>query len=90
MLTSMFFLFQQSNHPAILSARFPCPLEWIFNKGDQVLICSSRKLGVVTSIGAEMVKVDLTSGEGLISVTWTELCKHVIVGDFVEVLSGLL
>ena len=87
MPTSMFFLFQQSNHPAILSARFPCPLEWIFNKGDWVLICSSSKLGVVASVRAEMVEVDLTSGEGLISITWTELHKHVIVGDFVEVLS---
>ena len=37
-----------------------------------------------------MVEVYLTSGEGLISITWTELHKHIVVGDFVEVLSGLL
>ncbi|KIK05840.1 hypothetical protein K443DRAFT_3611 [Laccaria amethystina LaAM-08-1] len=69
MPTSIFFLFQQSHHPTILTARFPCPTEWSFNKGDQVLISSSA------------------NGKGIITVTWTELRKHIIVGDFVEVLS---
>lgn len=90
MPTSMFFLFQQSHHPTILAARFPCPMEWSFNEGDRVLISSSSKLGVIESVGTETAKVDLASGEGIISVTWTELHKHIIVGDFVEVLSGPL
>ena len=90
MPTSMFFLFQQSHHPTILAARFPCPAEWSFNKGDQVLISSSSKSGVIESIGTETAKVDLVSGKGIISVAWTELCKHIVVEDFVEVLSRLL
>jgi len=88
MSTSIFFLFQQSHHPTILVARFPCPAEWSFNEGDQVLISSSGKLGVIESIGTETAKVDLANGKGIISVTWTKLCKHIIIGDFIEVLSG--
>jgi len=88
MSTSIFFLFQQSHHPTILTARFPCPAEWSFNEGDWVLISSSGKLGVIESIGTETAEVDLANGEGIISVTWTKLHKHIIIGDFVEVLSG--
>jgi len=40
MSTSIFFIFQQSHHPTILVARFPCPAEWSFNEGDRVLIYS--------------------------------------------------
>jgi len=90
MPTSLFLLFQQSRHRTILAARFPCPLEWIFDEGDQVLISSSNKLGIIKSIAAETTKVDLAGGEGVISVPWNELHKHIIVGDFVEVLSGPL
>jgi len=49
---------------------------------------SSDKLGVIENVGTETAKVDLANGEGIISVTWTLLCKHIIIGDFVEVLSG--
>jgi len=87
MPTSLFLLFQQSRHPTILAARFPRPLEWIFDEGDQVLISSSNKLGIIKSVAAETTKVDLAGGEGVISVPWNELHKHIIVGDFVEVLS---
>jgi transcription antitermination factor NusG len=90
MPTSTFFLFQQSHHPTILAARFPCPVEWSFDEGDQVLNSSSSKLGVIISIGAETAEVDLAGNEGIISVPWTELRKHIVVGDFVEVLSGPL
>jgi len=88
MSTSIFFLFQQSHHPTILTARFPCPAEWSFNEGDRVLISSSGKLGVIESIGTENAEVDLANGKGIISITWTQLHKHIIIGDFVEVLSG--
>ncbi|KIJ90484.1 hypothetical protein K443DRAFT_15198 [Laccaria amethystina LaAM-08-1] len=90
MPTFTFFLFQQSHHPTILAARFPCPVEWSFDEGDQVLNSSSSKLGVIISIGAETAEVDLAGDEGIISVPWTELRKHIVVGDFVEVLSGPL
>jgi transcription elongation factor len=90
MPTSIFFLFQQSRHPTILAARFPRPTEWSFDEGDRVLISSSGKLGVIESVGTETAEVDLASGEGIISVTWTDLRKHIVVGDFVEVLSGPL
>jgi hypothetical protein len=90
MPTSLFFLFQQSRHPTILAARFPRPLEWIFNKGERVLISSSNKLGVIKSVVAETAEIDLVGGEGIISVPWNKLRKHIVVGDFVEVLSGPL
>lgn len=90
MPTSMFFLFQQSRHPTILAARFPRPTEWSFDEGDRVLISSSSKLGVIESVGTETAEVNLASGEGIISVTWSELRKHIVIGDFVEVLSGPL
>lgn len=90
MPTSSFFLFQQSRHPTILAARFPRPLEWIFDEGERVLISSSNKLGVIKSVAAETAEIDLVGGEGIISVPWNELRKHIVVGDFVEVLSGPL
>jgi len=62
-------------------------LEWIFDEGDQVLISSSNKLGIIKRVAAETTEVDLAGGEGIISVPWNELHKHIIVGDFVEVLS---
>jgi len=65
-------------------------LEWIFDEGDQVLISSSNKLCIIKSIAAETTEVDLAGGKGIISVPWNELHKHIIVGDFVEVLSGPL
>jgi transcription elongation factor len=55
-----------------------------------VLNSSSSKLGVIISIGAETAEVDLAGDEGIISVPWTELHKHIVVGDFVEGLSGPL
>jgi len=53
-------------------ARFPCPLEWIFNEGDQILISSSNKLGIIKSVVAETTKVDLAGAKGIISVPWNE------------------
>jgi len=90
MPTSLFLLFQQSRHPTILVARFPHPLEWIFDEGDQVLISSSNKLGIIKSVAGETTEVDLAGGKGVISVPWNELHKHIIVGDFVKVLRGPL
>jgi len=62
-------------------------LEWSFDEGNQVLISSSSKLGVIESVRTETAEVDLAGGEGIISVTWTDLHKHIVVGDFVKVVS---
>jgi transcription elongation factor len=88
--TSLFFLFQQSRHSVLLTAKFPRPLEWNFVEGESVLVSSSGKLGVVKTIWTDSVEVDLANGEGIMSVTWSDLRKHIVTGDFVEIVSGPL
>ena len=90
MPTHIFFLFQQSRHPTLLAAKFPRPLEWSFDEGDCVLISSSSKLAVVTAVRTESAEVDLASGEGVMNISWTDLRKHIVVGNFVEIISGPL
>jgi len=36
------------------------------------------------------VEVDLEDGEGIVNVPWSNLRKHVAIGDFAEVISGAL
>jgi len=88
--TSLFFLFQQSRHSVLLTVKFPHFLKWNLVKGESVLVFSSGKLGVVRALRIDSVEVDLANGEGIMSVTWNDLCKHIVTGDFVEIVSGLL
>jgi hypothetical protein len=65
-------------------------LEWNFVEGEGVLVSSSGKLGVVKTIWMDSVEVNLANGEGIMSVTWSDLCKHIVTGNFVEIVSGPL
>jgi transcription antitermination factor NusG len=90
MPTAHFFLFQQSRHPTLLSAKFPRPSEWSFDEGERVRVSSSGKLGVVKTVTTDTAEIDLADGEGVTSVTWTNLRKYIVINDFVEIVSGPL
>ena len=64
MTTAQFFLFCQSCHPTLLSAKFPCPSEWSFDEGKCVHVSPFGKLGVVKTIGTDTAEIYLADGEG--------------------------
>ena len=88
---SFFSLFLESCHPKLLASKsaFPRPSEWEFHEGDEVYICSSEKRGVITALSLDSVEVELTTGEGAVSVSWLAIRKVVSPGDFVEVTGGV-
>lgn len=88
--TNLFSLLQQSHHPCLRASKFPRPLEWIFEQGEQVAIISSGKHGIIKAVGVDAAEVELSTGEGVVSISWLDLYKHFTPGDFVEVTSGLL
>jgi hypothetical protein len=55
-----------------------------------VVIFSSGKHGVIKAVGVDAAEVELDNGEGVVSILWSDLRKHFIPGDFIEVTSGLL
>jgi transcription elongation factor len=81
-------LFQLSQHPAVISSDFPCPKEWIFEEGDQIIICSSNKKATITAIKKDHLEVDLATNEGIVAVSWYNVRKAFVVGDFVSITSG--
>lgn len=89
MSSSVFFSFQQSLHPVVLSSSPPCPSDWSFTTGERVFIPSSGKQGLVSATHEASVEVDLSTGEGITNVPWFDVRKEVNVGDFVEIESGL-
>ena len=88
--THLFSLLQHSCHPCLLTSNFPRPLEWVFEEGEQVVIFSSGMQGVVKAVGVDAAEVELDNGAGVMSFSWSDLRKHFIPGDFVEVTSGSL
>ena len=88
--THLLSLLQHSCHPRLLTSKFPRPLEWIFEEGEQVVIASSGTQGIVKAVGVDAAEVKLDNGVGVMSFSWWDLRKHFIPGDFVEVASGLL
>ena len=90
MPSRMFFLFKLSEHPSIRASTIPRPQEWVFEEHDMVVICSSKKEGRITTIGAMYAEVELAHGEGAISVPLHELRKLFVVGDSVSITSGPL
>jgi transcription elongation factor len=83
-------LFRQSEHPQLLAATFPRPIEWSFDEGERVLVKSSGKRGVFRVADTYFAEVDYTNGEGVGSVPWLDLRKDIVTGDFVLVTVGLL
>jgi hypothetical protein len=67
---------------------FPQPTEWTFDENERVTVNSSGKRGVIKVSGPYTAEVDYSNGEGMESVPWHDLCKDVVVGDFVVVAAG--
>jgi hypothetical protein len=91
------FLFQQSQHYKIPST-FPNPKEWIFEEGESVNILKADTTepgsGVITAVNPDLLEVDLgtdiRSGEalGVVAVSWHNVRKAVVVGNFIEINCG--
>jgi hypothetical protein len=91
MPSTIFYEFQKSPHPDIVDAIFPCPSEWKFSEGERVVaIKPPAKRGIIKAIHPRSVEVDLETGEGVVNVPWPDLRKHVVIGNFAEVISGAL
>jgi len=90
MPSRLFFLFEQSKHPLILTSTIPRPQEWVFEEDEQIVICSSKKEGTITAIEMMHAEVQLANGEGTISVPLHDLCKVFVAGDSVSIRSGAL
>jgi hypothetical protein len=88
--SKMMDLFLCCPHPEIKSARFPCPSEWQFFEGEQVVIKESSKRGIIQSVGIDSAEVELEMGEGLHMVLWSNMWKYIAHGHFAEVISGAL
>jgi len=86
------FLLSLSKHPKILAADFSTPFKWEFYVGKKVTIADSHdydgKQGIVQTVKPQYIEVELTGGEGLVSVAWKEVQKCYSVGNFVQVSHG--
>jgi len=89
MPAEVFAMFQESKHPEILAAQFPCPLEFKFEENELVLVSPTNTVGRITRLRQHEAEVALLNGEGDVSVPWVNLRKHVVLGDYVEILSGM-
>ena len=86
---SLSCLLLQSKHPKVLAVDFPIPREWEFHEGEKVTIITSPQLGkgVVQTVEEQHLIITLASGD--VSVSWNEVRKHYIIGNFVQVCHGL-
>jgi len=90
MPSHLFFLFEQSKHPLILTSTIPQPQEWVFEEHEMIVICSSKKQGTITTIQSMHAEVELANSEGTISVPLHDLCKVFVAGDSVSIRGGAL
>lgn len=90
--SNLHILFLSSNHPAILKAQFPPPLEWKFFLEELVYIIEGPhrgKLGHIKLILPAHFDVDLNTMEGLFRLPWHNVRKHFVIGDFIKVVGGI-
>jgi hypothetical protein len=80
-------LFAASGHPELREARFPCCLEWRFEE-ELVVLRPTNVTGRIKQICQYEAEIDLLSREGLVNVSWKDLRKLLVLGDFIQVLSG--
>jgi hypothetical protein len=81
-------LFAASGHPELREARFPCCLEWRFEEEELVVLRPTNDTGRIKQIRQCEAEIELLSREGLVNVSWKDLRKLLVLGDFVQVLSG--
>src|SRR5271155_4605134 len=90
-IPSYFFsLFLFSDHPLILTSKFPKPQEWIFEEGDPVIIRLSGEHVTVAAVEPGHLEVCRSNGSGIMAVPWSDVRKVIKVGDFIEVMSDSL
>jgi hypothetical protein len=81
-------LFATSGHPELREARFPCCLEWRFEEEELVVLHPTNDTSRIKQICQCEAEIELLSGEGLVNMSWKDLQKLLVLGDFVQVLSG--
>jgi hypothetical protein len=81
-------LFNLTSHSALTGTKFPCPEEWIFEEGEQVIVSSSEKEAIIAAFKSSHLEVNLASNEGIEVVSWYNVCKVFFPEDFVCVTSG--
>jgi hypothetical protein len=84
----MLNVFAASGHPELIEARFPCCLEWKFEEEELVVVCPTNDTGRIKQIRQCEAEIGLLSEEGLVNVSWKDLRKVFVLGDFVQVLSS--
>ena len=88
MPTGVFITLQESKHPEILAAKYPCPREFKFEENELVVILPVVKSGKVKALRQCELEIELLNGEGDVNVSWENVRKYVVLGDYVEILSG--
>ena len=88
--TQILQLFSLSLHPAVTGSDFPRPEEWIFEEGEQIFVCSLAKEATIAAVKTTHLEVDLATKEGIVAVSWHNVCKVFSIGDFISVTSGPL
>lgn len=98
---SLMSLFRDSLHPQVnaLETTFPRPLEWQFSEGEQVYILprigdwrgawKEWQQGIITSVLADNLQVDLSNNKGIVNASWSDIRKKINVGDYVEITGGV-
>ena len=87
--TRILGLFKLSSHPSLTGSKFPRPEEWIFEEGERVTVCSSKKEATIAAVKSTHLEVDLATNEGIVDVSWYDVRKLFSVGASVSVTSGL-
>ena len=89
MPTEVFATFHESKHPEILAAQYPCPPEFKFETNELVLILPTKTPGRITALRQCEAEVTPLNGEGDVRVSWANIQKYVVLGDYAEILSGM-
>ncbi|KAG5634119.1 hypothetical protein H0H81_003318 [Sphagnurus paluster] len=93
---SLSSLFCLSQHPTIQEiiesgSRLPPPREWEFYEDKKVTITTGThqgQEGVVQTVEADYILVDLSNGGGLFNFGWNNVQKCFKVKDFVQIING--
>jgi hypothetical protein len=75
-------------HSKVLTTKFPCPLEFKFEVNELVMVLLTDKPGRIIVVQQYRLEVELLNEEGNVHVSWANVWKHMVQGDYVEILSG--
>jgi hypothetical protein len=88
MLSEVFSAFHESKHSEMLTAKFPCPLEFKFEVNELVMILPTDTPGKIIELQQYGLGVELLNGEGDVYISWANVQKHIVPGEYAEILSG--